>query len=190
MAKRVTIRITDELEEYAIKSHIPLATAMRELAIKGLYAATENVPSNGSNENILEAIRLLAKDSSCEERISELLGTEITFPKEEIHRPKPKKQPKPKKVEESRVEPEAPKRKITESPKEDTLEVNKAVPPAAPTPVVPIAEPPKPQPQPAAPVFSEFPDEDTSNNLTISEDTDEPISDDLMASLNDMLGIL
>lgn len=172
MAKRITVRATDELEEYAKKAHLPLATAIIQLAIKGLNASESG--SQTDLENMKAAIRLLAESSSDERAICDLLdGSSKALPKKRAPETKKMSGRSPQSATDNdvfRKETLPASSTITPTAKSEALNLEKTAVQAA---VNATIEPP----------------EDDTKNISISEDTNEPISEELMASLNEMLGL-
>lgn len=177
MAKRVTIRLTDELEAYANASGIPVATAIRELAVKGLRnngdsTRVQQVPSNNYKDALLALVKIVEEETSADTSyIYELLG--------EVSKNKNSSQKKVSARQESLA-------KTTAKPVEEPIKQSDEKPAQS------NAEPSQRaiyREEPVKPIVEEENSND-EDDIAITEDTDAPISDDIMASLNEMLGII
>jgi len=175
MAKRVTIRLTDELEAYANASGIPVATAIRELAVKGLRSnvnttSVQPAPSNNYKDALLALVKIIEEETAADtSQVYQLLGEPL------------KKKSSQKKVSTKQTPPTESKEALVQNRAEEVENSFQKQ--------TEMQQQPLRQEEPAKPIV----EEDTSNNdgdITITEDTDAPISEDIMASLNEMLGIM
>lgn len=201
MAMRVTVRLNDELEAYAKASGLPIATAIRELAMRGLRSSEEtSLPTQASSNQYKEALlgltKILAETTDADvNSIYEILNDDApkkTSQKKKSTKAIPQKSQEtiqevvaevPSEVQPQKVEPVVPREPI--APKEPIAPRESVVI----TPTQAIAATPIKTPL-TTPLAESNIGEDDSEDISINEDTNAPISDDVMASLNEMLGIL